>query len=57
MKVGNLMNLDIYNSIHRSVDGITYLDQESDAVQGLDKLYNGGWVLIHNFRLSGPNWA
>jgi len=56
MKVGNLMNLDIYNSIHRSVDGITYLDQESDVGQGLDKLYNGGWVLIHNFRLSGPNW-
>ena len=45
MKVGNPMNLDIYNSIHRSVDGIiAYLDQESDFVQGLDKLYNGGWV-------------
>ena len=55
MKVGSLMNLDIYNSIHRSVDGIiAYLDQESDVVQGLDKLYNGGWVLIHNFRLSNP---
>ena len=39
------MNLDIYDSIHRSVDGIiAYLDQESDVVQGLDKLYNGGWV-------------
>ena len=44
MKLDNPMNLDIYDSIHRSVDGIiAYLDQESDVVQGLDKLYNGGW--------------
>ena len=43
MKVGNPMNLGIYDSIHRSVDDIiAYSDQESDVVQGLYKLYNGG---------------